>query len=56
VDRIVSRIEAALEYLPMDRLVLAPDCGLGFLTEEMIRNKLIALNKAKEIVFANHSQ
>ena len=40
VDEVKKRIEVALKYIDPDRLVLAPDCGLGYLTDEMIQAKL----------------
>ena len=39
-EDIESRVKEALKYIDRERLVLAPDCGLGFLTEEMINLKV----------------
>ena len=39
-DEIVSRVKKALEFIDKDQLILAPDCGLGFLTPEIIKEKL----------------
>ena len=39
-EDIESRVKEALKYIHRERLVLAPDCGLGFLTEEMINLKV----------------
>ena len=39
-DDIENRINEALKHIDRERLVLAPDCGLGFLTEEMINLKV----------------
>ena len=40
VDEIRSRIEAVLEHVPKERLIAAPDCGLGFLGRELALAKL----------------
>ena len=37
VEEIRARVEAALEHIPRERLVLAPDCGLGMLPLDIIR-------------------
>ena len=39
-EDIESRVKEALKYIDRERLLLAPDCGLGFLTEEMINLKV----------------
>ena len=44
-----GRIGEALKYIDPERLVLAPDCGLGFLEESKILKKLETMTKvAKE--------
>ena len=44
-----GRIGEALKYIDPERLVLAPDCGLGFLEESKILKKLETMAKiAKE--------
>ncbi|MBT6727563.1 MAG: hypothetical protein HOA75_12540 [Deltaproteobacteria bacterium] len=35
-----GRINGALEHIDRDRPVIAPDCGLGFLSEELATAKL----------------
>ena len=35
-----ERISEALKFIDSDRLILAPDCGLGFLNEDQILKKL----------------
>lgn len=40
VDEIRSRLQEVLTVLPADRLVVAPDCGLGFLPTELAKQKL----------------
>ena len=39
-EEIAERAKLALKYLPKDRLMLAPDCGLGFLKQELAERKL----------------
>jgi 5-methyltetrahydropteroyltriglutamate--homocysteine methyltransferase len=43
---IASRVERALQYVPADRLVLAPDCGMKYLPRESAFGKLSALTEA----------
>ncbi len=38
-----SRIRRALEYVPPDRLMVNPDCGLRHLAPEVARAKLRAM-------------
>ncbi|CAH1272120.1 Hypp4774 [Branchiostoma lanceolatum] len=40
VEEIRGRVREALRFLPPHRLVLAPDCGLGFLPRDVLRAKL----------------
>ena len=40
VEEIQSRIQEALRYIDQDRLIIAPDCGLGFLSRDILRDKL----------------
>ena len=51
VEEIENRVEEALKYIDSERLVLAPDCGLGFLSEEMISHKIKNMVKvAKSVI------
>ncbi|MBL4806449.1 MAG: cobalamin-independent methionine synthase II family protein [Rhodobacteraceae bacterium] len=43
VDEIEARLRMALEHIDRDRLVVAPDCGLGLLTPELATAKLRAM-------------
>jgi len=40
VEEITGRLQAALEHIDADRLIAAPDCGLGFLNRELALAKL----------------
>ncbi len=46
VDEIRARLIAALEHIDVDRLVAAPDCGLGLLGWELAHKKLVNLCQA----------
>ena len=39
-DEIESRLRQALQHIDADRLVVGPDCGLGFLPEDLIMEKM----------------
>jgi len=38
--QIRKRISSALEHISIDRLIAAPDCGLGLLKRQLARSKL----------------
>ena len=40
VEEIQDRVQQVLQHIPRERLILAPDCGLGFLPEDIMRKKL----------------
>ena len=46
VEEIRERLLVALEHIDADRLVAAPDCGLGLLGRDLARAKLRNLCKA----------
>ena len=39
-DDVRARVTEALKYISADRLILAPDCGLGMLPTSIIKEKL----------------
>jgi 5-methyltetrahydropteroyltriglutamate--homocysteine methyltransferase len=43
---VVARVERALPYVPAERLVLAPDCGMKYLPREAAFGKLVAMTGA----------
>ena len=40
VTEIIERINEVLKFISKDRLIIAPDCGLGFLPKPILHNKL----------------
>ncbi|XP_071950431.1 5-methyltetrahydropteroyltriglutamate--homocysteine methyltransferase-like [Antedon mediterranea] len=40
VEEIQSRIQEAMKYIPIQRLQIAPDCGLGFLPHDILVKKV----------------
>ena len=50
VEEITERLNAALNYIDRDRLVVAPDCGLGLLPAQLAEKKLKAMCKAAALV------
>ncbi len=51
-ELVAGRIRAALEHLPPERLVVAPDCGMKYLTRESAFAKLSAMVEGARIVRA----
>jgi 5-methyltetrahydropteroyltriglutamate--homocysteine methyltransferase len=45
-DTVVARVRRALPYVPAERLVLAPDCGMKYLPRDAAFGKLTALTAA----------
>jgi len=50
VDDVRNRLRAALDHIDRDRLMAAPDCGLGFLGRDLARSKLSVLCEAARSV------
>jgi 5-methyltetrahydropteroyltriglutamate--homocysteine methyltransferase len=44
--QIVARVRKALDYVPPERLVLAPDCGMKYLPRDVAFGKLSAMTEA----------
>jgi 5-methyltetrahydropteroyltriglutamate--homocysteine methyltransferase len=42
-ELVASRIRRALDYIPADRLMINPDCGLRHLAPDVARRKLRAM-------------
>ena len=50
VEEVRERLEAALDHLPPERLIAAPDCGLGHLGRDLAMRKLKVLSEAAKSV------
>ena len=50
VEEIVGRMREVMEFIPADRLIAAPDCGLGFLGQELAEIKVRNLCAAAKAV------
>ena len=48
VEEVTARLNNALQHIDKDRLIAAPDCGLGFLGRELAMSKLKVLCQAAE--------
>ena len=49
-ERVAERIRAVLPYVPAERLIPAPDCGMKYLLRELARAKLRALSAGAALV------
>jgi 5-methyltetrahydropteroyltriglutamate--homocysteine methyltransferase len=49
-DTVAKRIRRALDYVPIERLVVAPDCGLKYLPRDVAFKKMQALVAGTKIV------
>ena len=49
-ETVVRRVRRALDHVPADRLVLAPDCGMKYLPREVAFGKLQAMVAAARIL------
>ncbi|MBQ76266.1 MAG: 5-methyltetrahydropteroyltriglutamate--homocysteine methyltransferase [Gammaproteobacteria bacterium] len=51
---VAGRIEAALEYVPAERMVIAPDCGMKYLPRDIAFKKLSNMVKGRNLALAAH--
>jgi 5-methyltetrahydropteroyltriglutamate--homocysteine methyltransferase len=49
-EAVAGRIRKALPFAPVDRIVVAPDCGLKYLPREVAFAKMRAMVEGAEIV------
>jgi 5-methyltetrahydropteroyltriglutamate--homocysteine methyltransferase len=49
-DVVAGRAERALAYVPAERIVLAPDCGMKYLPRESAAGKLAAMTQAARLL------
>jgi 5-methyltetrahydropteroyltriglutamate--homocysteine methyltransferase len=54
-DEVVDRVRRALPYVPAERLVLAPDCGMKYLPRGSANGKLAAMTEAAKRLRAEHA-
>ena len=54
-ETVAVRIRAALEHVPAERLVVAPDCGMKYLSREIAYAKLEAMVAGAALVRNEHS-
>ena len=50
VDEVLERLQAATNHIDRDRLVIAPDCGLGLLSPELAEAKLRVMCQAAALI------
>jgi 5-methyltetrahydropteroyltriglutamate--homocysteine methyltransferase len=51
-ERVADRIRRALPYVPAERLIVAPDCGMKYLTRDVAFAKLAAMVRGAGLVRA----
>jgi 5-methyltetrahydropteroyltriglutamate--homocysteine methyltransferase len=51
-EQVADRIRAALRHLPPERMIVAPDCGMKYLSRESALGKLKAMVEGTQIVRA----
>lgn len=49
-ETVAGRLRAALRHIPAERLVVAPDCGMKYISREAANAKLAAMVQGTEIV------
>ena len=50
VDEVRERLQAAMNHIDRDRLVVAPDCGLGLLSPKLAEDKLRVMCQAAALI------
>jgi 5-methyltetrahydropteroyltriglutamate--homocysteine methyltransferase len=51
-ELVIARVRRALPYVPAERLVLAPDCGMKYLPRDVAYGKLSAMTRAAALLRA----
>ena len=49
-EQVASRVREALDYLPPERLLIAPDCGMKYLPRRVAFEKLQAMTRGVALV------
>src|SRR5262249_160048 len=55
-ETVAARIRRALPYVPADRIIVAPDCGLKYLPRDIAYGKVCAMVEGAKIVRAELGQ
>ena len=50
---VAERIRAALEVVPAERLIVAPDCGMKYLPRDVAYGKLSNMVRGRDLVLAD---
>ena len=50
VEEVRERLQAAINHIDRDRLVVAPDCGLGLLSPKLAEDKLRVMCQAAALI------
>ncbi len=51
-EQVAARVRRALQYVPAERVVLAPDCGMKYLPRDSAYGKLTAMTRAAALLRA----
>jgi 5-methyltetrahydropteroyltriglutamate--homocysteine methyltransferase len=49
-EQVAARVRRALPYVPAERVVLAPDCGMKYLPRDSASGKLAAMTAAAALL------
>jgi 5-methyltetrahydropteroyltriglutamate--homocysteine methyltransferase len=49
-EQVAARVRRALPYVPAERVVLAPDCGMKYLPRQSAFGKLAAMTAAAAVL------
>ena len=49
-EQVAARIRAALQHVPAERLVIAPDCGFKYLPRDVSFAKLQSMVEGRDII------
>jgi 5-methyltetrahydropteroyltriglutamate--homocysteine methyltransferase len=55
-DTVVARIRRALQFLPPEQIILAPDCGMKYLPRDVAYGKLASMVAAARQLRAEYGQ
>jgi 5-methyltetrahydropteroyltriglutamate--homocysteine methyltransferase len=47
---VAGRLRAALDHIPVERIVVAPDCGMKYLPRDVAYAKLVSMVEGARIV------